>query len=154
MACTTNHISTTTTTPKTFQLCLLIHTLIIRRRHRYLGAFGLPQIQTAQGTKIVREGPVSFVRRELSMSLTGSVCGKIIWAPPFACDQVVRRYLGSPGITSGHRRGMATGCTLIVDIGVGHGESTYAGAIEHPDKNFLAVEVYRPGYEITQPDRR
>src|SRR5699024_12513691 len=34
---------------------------------------------------------------------------------------------------------------LIVDIGVGHGESTFAGAVAHPGSNFLAVEVYRPG---------
>src|SRR5690625_8007984 len=34
---------------------------------------------------------------------------------------------------------------LIVDIGVGHGESTFAGAVQHPQANFLAVEVYRPG---------
>ena len=34
---------------------------------------------------------------------------------------------------------------IVLDIGVGAGESTIAHAISHPENNYLAVEVHRPG---------
>ena len=34
---------------------------------------------------------------------------------------------------------------IILDIGVGAGESTVNHAISHPENNYLAVEVHRPG---------
>jgi len=34
---------------------------------------------------------------------------------------------------------------IILDIGVGAGESTINHAISHPENNYLAVEVHRPG---------
>ena len=34
---------------------------------------------------------------------------------------------------------------LILDIGFGSGESTINHAISHPENNYLAVEVHRPG---------
>jgi len=34
---------------------------------------------------------------------------------------------------------------IILDIGVGSGESTVNHAISHPENNYLAVEVHRPG---------
>ena len=34
---------------------------------------------------------------------------------------------------------------IILDIGVGAGESTINQAISHPENNYLAVEVHRPG---------
>lgn len=34
---------------------------------------------------------------------------------------------------------------LVIDIGVGNGDSTLYNAMEHPENNYLAIEVYRPG---------
>ena len=107
---------------------------------------GYQRIETRDGVKIVREGPVSFVRRELAMSpnrhklwqdhlgttilpVTRSFADTSV-APESYLD--VDTVWGQPG-------------PLIVDVGVGHGESTFAGAQAHPEANFLAVEVYRPG---------
>lgn len=107
---------------------------------------GYQKVETADGVKIVREGPVSFVRRELGMSpnrhqlweehqgttvlpVTRSFADTSV-APDSYLD--VPSVWGQPG-------------PLIVDIGVGHGESTFAGATTNPEANFLAVEVYRPG---------
>lgn len=107
---------------------------------------GYRKIQTAQGTKIVREGPVSFVRRELSMSPTR----QRLWEDHMGTTilPVTRSFADTSVAPESHldiAEVWQQDAPLIVDIGVGHGESTYAGAIEHPDKNFLAVEVYRPG---------
>ena len=107
---------------------------------------GYQQIETRDGIKIVRDGPVSFVRRELSMSPTR----QRLWQDhmgttilpvtrTFADTSVAPRSdLNVPEVW-----GQAG--PLVVDIGVGHGESTFAGAVQHPEANFLAVEVYRPG---------
>lgn len=107
---------------------------------------GYRKVDTAEGTKIVREGPVSFVRRELSMSpnrqrLWEDHAGTTILpvSRTFADTSVApESHLDIPQV-------WGQDAPLIVDIGVGHGESTYAGAIAHPEQNFLAVEVYRPG---------
>lgn len=107
---------------------------------------GYQRVHTQNGVKIVRDGPVSFVRRELAMSptrqrlwqdhqgttilpVTRSFADTSV-APESQLD--VAEVWGRPG-------------PLIVDIGVGHGESTFAGAVAQPEANFLAVEVYRPG---------
>ena len=34
---------------------------------------------------------------------------------------------------------------IILDIGVGTGDSTVSHALAHPENNYLAVEVHRPG---------
>lgn len=34
---------------------------------------------------------------------------------------------------------------LILDIGVGTGDSTFSHALKHPENNYLAIEVHRPG---------
>lgn len=107
---------------------------------------GYQKVHTRNGVKIVRDGPVSFVRRELAMSptrqqlwqdhlgttilpVTRSFADTSV-APESQLD--VTEVWGRPG-------------PLIIDIGVGHGESTFAGATAHPEANFLAIEVYRPG---------
>lgn len=107
---------------------------------------GYQEIETREGVKIVRDGPVSFVRRELAMSpnrqrLWQDHLGSTILpvTRTFADTSVApRSHLDVPEVW-----GQAG--PLIVDIGVGHGESTFAGALKHPEANFLAVEVYRPG---------
>lgn len=38
---------------------------------------------------------------------------------------------------------------LVVEIGSGHGENIVASAQDHPDLNYLAVEVYQPGLAHT-----
>ena len=43
---------------------------------------------------------------------------------------------------------------LIVEIGTGQGENVVAAAAEHPDMNFLALEVYDPGRGAYHAARR
>lgn len=107
---------------------------------------GYRKVETANGQKIVREGPVSFVRRELSMSpnrqrLWKEHTGSTIL--PVTRTYAETSVAPQPPLDVAETWGQDA--PLIVDIGVGHGESTFAGATEYPDKNFLAVEVYRPG---------
>lgn len=107
---------------------------------------GYRQIETANGPKIVREGPVSFVRRELAMSPNR----QRLWQEHTGTTILpVTRFFAETSVAPESHLDIAEvwgqDAPLIVDIGVGHGESTFAGALEHPDKNFLAVEVYRPG---------
>ena len=107
---------------------------------------GYQQVETREGIKIVRDGPVSFVRRELAMSPTR----QRLWQDHMGTTilPVTRTFADTSVAPQSHLNvaevwGQAG--PLIVDIGVGHGESTFAGAVQHPEANFLAVEVYRPG---------
>ncbi len=107
---------------------------------------GYQQIETRDGVKIVRDGPVSFVRRELAMSPTR----QRLWQDHLGTTilPVTRTFADTSVAPQSHLdTAQVWGQTgpLIVDVGVGHGESTFAGAIKHPEANFLAVEVYRPG---------
>ncbi|WP_022869454.1 tRNA (guanosine(46)-N7)-methyltransferase TrmB [Yaniella halotolerans] len=107
---------------------------------------GYRKIATPDGTKIVREGPVSFVRRELSMSPNR----QRLWDDHLGTTilPVTRSFADTSVAPESHldiAQVWGQDAPLIVDVGVGHGESTFAGAVAHPDKNFLAVEVYRPG---------
>lgn len=107
---------------------------------------GYRKIATRDGTKIVREGPVSFVRRELSMSPNR----QRLWDDHLGTTilPVTRSFADTSVAPESHldiAQVWGQDAPLIVDVGVGHGESTFAGAVAHPDKNFLAVEVYRPG---------
>lgn len=107
---------------------------------------GYRQIQTREGLKIVRDGPVSFVRRELAMSPNR----QRLWQDHQGTTilPVTRTFADTSVAPQSHLdvpKVWGQSGPLIVDIGVGHGESTFAGAVEHPETNFLAVEVYRPG---------
>lgn len=107
---------------------------------------GYRKIETTEGTKIVREGPVSFVRRELAMSPNR----QRLWDDHTGTTilPVTRSFADTSVAPESHldvAQVWEQDAPLIVDVGVGHGESTFAGAQAHPDKNFLAVEVYRPG---------
>src|SRR5690625_379758 len=107
---------------------------------------GYQKVETADGVKMVREGPVSSVRRELGMSpnrqkLWEDHQGTTVLPVTRSCAD---SSVGPDSYLDGEAVGGRSG-PLIVDIGVGHGESTFAGAIAHPGANFLAVEVYRPG---------
>lgn len=107
---------------------------------------GYQQIETRDGIKIVRDGPVSFVRRELAMSPTR----QRLWQDHLGSTilPVTRTFADTSVAPQSHLDIPGTwgqSGPLIVDVGVGHGESTFAGAVKHPETNFLAVEVYRPG---------
>lgn len=107
---------------------------------------GYRKVNTAEGTKIVREGPVSFVRRELAMSPNR----QRLWQDHIGTTilPVTRTFADTSVAPDSHLnvpQVWGQDAPLIVDVGVGHGESTYAGAVAHPELNFLAVEVYRPG---------
>lgn len=107
---------------------------------------GYQKIDTPDGVKIVREGPVSFVRRELAMSPNRQQ----LWQDHVGTTILpVERSFADTSVAPESYLDVAKvwgqAGPLIVDIGVGHGESTFAGAQAHPEANFLAVEVYRPG---------
>lgn len=107
---------------------------------------GYQQVETKDGPKIVRDSPVSFVRRELAMS----PARQQLWADQQGTVILpVDRNVGATSVAPASQLDVpevwGQDGPLIVDIGVGHGESTYAGAVAQPDVNFLAVEVYRPG---------
>ncbi len=107
---------------------------------------GYQKIQTRQGVKVVRDGPVSFVRRELSMS----PARQRLWQDHLGTTILpVTRTFADTSVAPQSQLSVSDvwgqAGPLIVDIGVGHGESTFAGAVQHPQANFLAVEVYRPG---------
>lgn len=107
---------------------------------------GYQKVDTPEGAKIVREGPVSFVRRELAMSPNR----QRLWEKHQGTTVLpVARSFADTSVAPESHLDVASvwgqDGPLIVDIGVGHGESTFAGAQAHPEANFLAVEVYRPG---------
>ena len=107
---------------------------------------GYQKVQTPHGVKIVREGPVSFVRRELAMSPNRQQ----LWEDHQGSTILpVTRSFDDTSVAPESQLDVASvwgqDGPLIVYIGVGHGESTFAGAQAHPQANFLAVEVYRPG---------
>jgi len=107
---------------------------------------GYQKIETAHGTKIVRDSPVSFVRRELHMSPNR----QRLWEEHMGTTVLpVSRNFADTSVAPNSQLNVpqvwGQEGPLIVDIGVGHGESTFAGAVAQPRANFLAVEVYRPG---------
>ena len=107
---------------------------------------GYQKVETRDGVKIVRDAPVSFVRRELAMSPNR----QRLWQDHTGTTILpVSRVFGQTSVAPESQLNIAEtwghDAPLIIDIGVGHGESTFAGATAHPDKNFLAIEVYRPG---------
>lgn len=78
----------------------------------------------------------SFVRRE----------GRLTSAQARALDELYPRYgLEHPGppidpVTEFDRR-----APMTVEIGFGNGEAILSGAMNHPERDFLGIEVHRPG---------
>lgn len=96
--------------------------------------------------QLYRREPVSFVRRGERLNpgrqaawdrLAGT---HVLDVPRGQADTSV-----APGSQQDLAETFGRTAPLIVDIGVGQGESTLAGAIEQPDTDFLALEVYTPG---------
>ncbi|RMX23573.1 tRNA (guanosine(46)-N7)-methyltransferase TrmB [Auritidibacter ignavus] len=90
--------------------------------------------------------PVSFVRRSTKLSpnrqkLWDESLGQWIVDVPrhHTSMSVDPNFVISPSALFGRD------AELVIDIGIGHGESTIAGAKAHPERDFLAVEVYTPG---------
>ncbi len=78
----------------------------------------------------------SFVRREGRLTRAQSRALEQYW-PDFGIE-----YSEQPlqlELVYGRR------APLVVDIGVGTGDSTLQHALAHPDNNYLAIEVHRPG---------
>ncbi|WP_293695754.1 tRNA (guanosine(46)-N7)-methyltransferase TrmB [uncultured Agrococcus sp.] len=95
---------------------------------------------------LYRERPVSFVRR--GSRLQGR--RQQLWddyADRFVID--VPRDVGATSIDPGFRldpeQTFGRDAPLVIEIGTGLGEAIAAGAAAHPEKNFLGIEVYRPG---------
>src|SRR5699024_7837368 len=93
---------------------------------------GYRKIQTAQGTKIVREGPVSFVRRELSMSPNR----QRLWEDHMGTTilPVTRSFADTSVAPESHldiAEVWQQDAPLIVDIGVGHGEANAPEVLDH-----------------------
>lgn len=78
----------------------------------------------------------SFVRREGRLTPAQRDALERLWpeyglpGPPTALDPVTAFGRQAP---------------LVLEIGFGNGESLVANAADHPERNYLGVEVYRPG---------
>ncbi|MEP7191470.1 MAG: tRNA (guanosine(46)-N7)-methyltransferase TrmB [Actinomycetota bacterium] len=55
----------------------------------------------------------------------------------------------APGYLLDGERDFGRAAPLVVEIGSGTGDAVVRGALARPDRNFLAVEVYRPGLAST-----
>jgi len=77
----------------------------------------------------------SFVRRQ----------GRITRAQDAALDKLWPLYGLDPERPFDPQRAFARDAPLIIEIGFGNGESLAAMAAAAPEKNFLGIEVHRPG---------
>lgn len=97
-----------------------------------------------------RTTPVSFVRRSARLS-TGRQRAWDNYRNEFVID--VPRHVADTSVDPEYEfdAGAAFGreAPLVVEVGSGAGEAVLHAAGQHPDKNFLAVEVYTPGIAQT-----
>ncbi len=77
----------------------------------------------------------SFVRRK----------GRITPGQNFALENHWNLYCLNPEIDVDFTEIFGNNAPLIVEIGFGNGESLAKMAAENPDKNYLGIEVHRPG---------
>lgn len=78
----------------------------------------------------------SFVRRE----------GRLTAAQARALEELYPRFgLGHPGPPIDPAAEFGREAPLTLEIGFGNGEVLLQGAAGHPDRNFLGIEVHRPG---------
>lgn len=97
-----------------------------------------------------RGQPVSFVRRGSRLQGRRQQAWEE-YAGEFVVD-VPRRESDTsvdPGYVFDPVAAFGRDAPLVVEIGSGLGEAVCHAALEHPDWNFLAVEVYRPGLAQT-----
>lgn len=97
-----------------------------------------------------RSKPVSFVRRGARLS-TGRQRAWDNYRGEYVID--VPRHIADTSVDPDYvfDAGTAFGreAPLIVEIGSGVGEAVIEAAREHPERNFLAIEVYTPGIAQT-----
>lgn len=102
--------------------------------------------RAAEDPSFYRDEPVSFVRRGTRLHGRRAEAWDrladelIIDVPRHHADTSVAEHA-----TFDIERIYGRTAPLIVEIGSGLGEAMAHAAAEHPDKDFLAVEVYRPG---------
>lgn len=97
-----------------------------------------------------RSKPVSFVRRSARLS-TGRQRAWDNYRAEYVID--IPRHVADTSVDPGYVLDAGSAferdAELIVEVGSGVGEAVVHAAAEHPDKNFLAVEVYTPGIAQT-----
>jgi len=100
-----------------------------------------------------RDRPLSFVRRSGRMTdgqeraWTDLAPRYVIPAPRDEAATSVR-----PGAAIDPRRAWGRDAPLIVEVGSGQGHAIVSAAASHPDRNFLAVEVFIAGLARTMLD--
>jgi tRNA (guanine-N7-)-methyltransferase len=77
----------------------------------------------------------SFVQRK----------GRITPGQRFALENHAQRYCLDPKIDVNFEQVFERNAPMIVEIGFGNGDSLAKMAAENPDKNYLGIEVHRPG---------
>jgi len=77
----------------------------------------------------------SFIRRQ----------GRLTTAQQFALDNLWDTYCLKPDVTYDYQQVFGRTAPMIVEIGFGNGESLVDMAKNNPDKNYLGIEVHRPG---------
>lgn len=102
-----------------------------------MGAPGSRTDATPPGDRPPHHRPVrSFVRRE----------GRLTAAQSRALEELFPRYgIDHPGPAINPAAAFGREAPLTLDIGFGNGEVLLEGAAAHPERNFLGVEVHRPG---------
>jgi tRNA (guanine-N7-)-methyltransferase len=107
----------------------------------------------ADGDPAFRKQPVSFVRRSGRMSEAQERAWDEL-APRYVFD--VPRDVASTSVHPDARldpaRVYGRTAPLTVEIGSGQGHAIVAGASGHPERDFLAVEVFRAGLARTMLD--
>ncbi|MEI6745628.1 MAG: tRNA (guanosine(46)-N7)-methyltransferase TrmB [Methylococcaceae bacterium] len=77
----------------------------------------------------------SFVQRK----------GRITHGQKFALENHAQHYCLDPKIEINFAEVFGNDTPIIVEIGFGNGDSLAKTAAENPDKNYLGIEVHRPG---------
>ncbi len=108
--------------------------------------------ETSQ-TRTFRDRPVSFVRRSGRMSEAQERAWAEL-APQYVVD-VVRDAAATsvlPGTAIEPAAVWGRSAPLVVEIGSGQGHAIVHAAASHPEKNFLAIEVFKAGLARTMLD--
>ncbi len=104
----------------------------------------------SDATPSYRTEPVSFTRRG----------GRLNERQQSAWDELASTYVldvprggpstsVDPGFELDLEATFGRRAPLVVEIGSGRGEAVVAAALEHPERDFLALEVYKPGVAQT-----
>ncbi len=93
-------------------------------------------IESLDTAETHRQRPIrSFVRRQGRITLAQNAALENLW-PVFGLD---------PGLAFSPREAFGREAPVILEIGFGNGESLAQMAAAAPEKDFLGIEVHRPG---------